>query len=321
VGYGLADVAKRYLNVTITKDTRGDFFKLQSEPFTDEQIRYAAKDVEHLHDIAKKQYVELAKYDLLYAVNIENQAVKALADIEYNGMFLDPAAWRKNAIDFEEALHKTIFDLDSFILNNPSLGYSPVNFGHDLFSEPTRMLNINYASPKQVLDLLNRCGLKPPNTNDRELNKLSKKHAIIPLLQAYRKAAKIVSTYGLSFLNNINTTTGRVHSDFWQILDTYRISSNNPNLQNIPKENVFRTCFKPRPGYKWVSIDYQAQELRIMADLSGEDGFIDVLNRGEDLHCYAGSMMFKKPVTKQDKDLRNKAKTINFGIIFVAARS
>ena len=89
---------------------------------------------------------------------------------------------------------------------------------------------------------------------------------------------------------------------------------NAPNVQNIPAKNVFRNCFKARPGFKWVSIDYSGQELRIMADGSGEQGFIDVLNdKTQDLHCYAGSMMFKKPVTKEDKSLRDKAKTINFG--------
>jgi len=88
---------------------------------------------------------------------------------------------------------------------------------------------------------------------------------------------------------------------------------NSPNVQNIPGDNKFRNCFEAREGFMWVSSDYNGQELRLMADGSKESGFIDVLNRGEDLHCYAGSMMFKRTITKADKELRNKAKTINFG--------
>jgi DNA polymerase-1 len=88
---------------------------------------------------------------------------------------------------------------------------------------------------------------------------------------------------------------------------------NAPNMQNLPQDNKFRNCFVASPGYSWISIDYSAQELRLMADGSKEPGFMTVLNAGEDLHCYAGSMMFKRPITKADKDLRNKAKTINFG--------
>ena len=84
-------------------------------------------------------------------------------------------------------------------------------------------------------------------------------------------------------------------------------------MQNLPQDNKFRNCFVASPGFSWISIDYSAQELRLMADGSKEEGFINVLNAGEDLHCYAGSMMFKKTITKSDKELRNKAKTINFG--------
>ena len=110
----------------------------------------------------------------------------------------------------------------------------------------------------------------------------------------------------------------KIHTDFWQVKSTGRVSSgskdmNAPNMQNLPQDNKFRNCFVASPGYSWISIDYSAQELRLMADGSKEPGFINVLNAGEDLHCYAGSMMFKRTITKSDKELRNKAKTINFG--------
>jgi len=313
-GYGLAELTRRYENYVMSKDTRGEFFKLSDEPFSDEQIRYAATDVMYLHKIAAKQHNKLSEYGLLYAANLEFNAVKALSDIEYNGILLDKDLWLSNTRKYEEDLRLTIKKLDEIVLNDPTLKVHYRALGIlNLFDYEERQLDINYSSPIQVMSLLNKLDMYPPNTNSRELIKLKGKHPIVETLEEYREYAKVISTYGKSFLTNINKVTGRIHTDFWQVLNTYRISSNNPNLQNIPATKEFRNCFTPRKGYKWVSIDYSSQELRLMADYSEEPGFIDVLNRGEDLHCFAGSMMFKKPVTKQDKELRNKAKTINFG--------
>lgn len=312
-GYSLANVLKRYLDIELSKDTRGDFFKIEDEPFTDKQIEYAALDVKYLHPVAKLQHAALNKYGLSHAANVEFEVTKSFADIEYNGVYLDGEAWKSNYLEFKDNLAESVFKLDEFVITNPKLDYPISTFGEDLFNNKIRKLEINYASPKQVLLLLSKLGIDLPNTSNKELVKLSRAHPIIPLILDFRKSAKAVSTYGEKFLDNIDKVTGRVHTDFWQVLNTYRVSSNNPNLQNIPATNPFRNCFLPREGYSWVSIDYSSQELRLMADFSGEDGFIDALNRGEDLHCYAGSMMFKRTITKEDKELRTKAKTINFG--------
>jgi hypothetical protein len=188
----------------------------------------------------------------------------------------------------------------------------------DLFAENTRLTNINYGSPLQITRILHLLGFDVTDSNDRTLQKIAKKHEFCEVLQDYRGIKTIVERYGREFTGYINKHTNRVHTDFWQVLSTGRISSGNddmnaPNIQNIPRDNLFRNCFEARPGFKWISIDYSSQELRLMADGSGEEGFINVLNRGEDLHCYAGSMMFKRTITKADSELRNKAKTINFG--------
>lgn len=311
-GYSLQAVTERYLDIHLSKDTRGDFYKIESEPFTDKQVEYAALDVTYLHKIAEAQFKELEKYGLLYAADLEFKVTKAFADVEYNGMYLDPESWGHNAVAFEQKVLDLTYELDE-IIKASGLKYPVVSFGEDLFGEKIRELKINYNSPQQIKTLLSDLGISVENTNNRTLVTSKSRHAFIPKLIEYREASKRANTYGQAFLDNINPATGRIHSDFWQVLNTYRVSSNNPNLQNIPSTNEFRNCFKPRPGYKWVSIDYASQELRLMADFSEEPGFIDVLNRGEDLHCYAGSMMFKRTITKEDKDLRTKAKTINFG--------
>jgi DNA polymerase-1 len=318
-GYGLDKLAQRYLDVTLDKSTRGDFFRLNGEPFNTDQILYAARDVKYLHKIAELQYERVKKYNLEYCVNLENEVFKSLADIEYNGMTLNREKWLNNTNTFKQELDDLEAYLDKVITNEPLLQkFVPKYIQSNLFDEPERAIKINYASPLQIKDICNTLGYDIDSTNDRELTKLADKHEFFKVLQDYREKAKIISTYGEGFLDYINPNTNRVHTSFWQVLNTGRVSSgskddNAPNLQNIPAKNIFRNCFEARPGYLWVSIDYSGQELNLMADGSGEEGFIDVLNRGEDLHCYAGSLMFKKTITKADKDLRNKAKTINFG--------
>lgn len=318
-GYGLAILLKRYLNIDLDKETREDFFLLEDKPLTDKQIEYAALDVKYLHLLKEQQEIKLKEYNLEYCLSIENNVVKALADIEYNGIYLNKDKWLDTAIRADLQLLEIQRDLDLIIQQDNLLSqeYKPTGI-LNLFNYEERIYNINYSSPLQMKKLISILGYNIESTNDRELKKLTKEHKFFEKLQEYRKTAKIVSTYGEKFLKYINKTTGRVHTSFWQVLNTGRVSSgskddNAPNMQNIPGDNKFRNAFEARSGFLWISADYSGQELRLMADASNEKGFIDILNSGEDLHCYAGSMMFKKPITKQDKDLRNKAKTINFG--------
>lgn len=321
-GYGLAALTQRYCNVELSKQERGSFYKLTSSlPLTTAQILYASKDVKYLHDIMNQQLEKIIKYDLEYCLNLECEAIKSLADIELAGMEIDRERWLANSIEFEAKVKDLYNQLDNIVLNDPVLNpiYKPTYIQGNLFSFDVRELNINYSSPTQIKQLLEYLGITIESTEDRFLMTVKDRHKIIPVLRELRKAEKIVSTYGKDFLDSVNIYTGRIHTDFWPILNTGRVSSSEPNLQNIPKEDRFRNSFIPRKGYKWVSCDYQAQELRLMAEGSGEEGFIDILNKGEDLHCYVGTMMFRKPITKEDKEARNKAKTINFGKPYLLA--
>jgi DNA polymerase I-like protein with 3'-5' exonuclease and polymerase domains len=319
-GYGLKDLTNRYLNIDLDKTTRGDFYKLTSQPFTDKQIEYAALDVAYLHQIKELQHRKIRRYDLQYCVDLENEVVKALADIEYNGISFNVKAWLDNARQYEAKQKDIEGLLDTIVVGDPilSIHYKPKYVQTNLFDLPRRESNINYSSPSQIHKIFRELGYEVESTDDRTLSKYVDKHAFFKKLQEYREVSKIVSTYGEAFCEYINPHTMKIHTDFWQIKSTGRVSSgskdmNAPNMQNLPQDNKFRNCFIASPGFSWISIDYSAQELRLMADGSKEEGFINVLNAGEDLHCYAGSMMFKKTITKADKDLRNKAKTINFG--------
>ena len=313
-GYGLDALVNRYLQVDMSKKERDSFLNVGKKPFTEAQVNYGALDVAYLEEICDKQKILADLHDLNYCIALECEAVKAFGDIEYNGLLLDRTDWLKIADVKKQELETIQGELDLVINTEPKLKkFKPQVIQGNLFGIEERQVKVNYASPSQIKNIAHTLGFKVESTNDRELTKLAPKHKFFGTLQKYREVGKILSTYGESFLEYINSNTGRVHTDFWQVKDTGRVGSGNPNVQNIPADNIFRNCFKARPGFKWVSIDYSGQELRLMADASEEEGFIDVLNRGEDLHCYAGSMMFKREITKKDKDLRNKAKTINFG--------
>lgn len=315
-GTSLDALVKNYLGYEMEKETRGTFTSLHGEPLTERQIRYAGTDVAYLTRIKELQKRLIEKYDLWYAVDLANETVKSLADIEYNGMYLDKDEWMEIARQKQQELIKLELKMDRYLVDSEA-NYQPVYLGQDLFGEQTRVLDVNYGSPMQVKEMLNRLGMKVTSTDDRTLQKL-KSDDFVQLLLEHRKLAKKVSTYGEAFLKYIKDGTGRIHTDFWQIKNTFRLGSGNkkqnaPNVQNIPSANEYRNCFKPREGYSWLSIDYSSQELRLMADFSGEDKFIDALNEGKDLHCFAYNTMTGANITKKDKEKRTKAKLINFG--------
>lgn len=146
---------------------------------------------------------------------------------------------------------------------------------------------------------------------------------IVECLYAYKKISKYLSTYGQSFLDHINPVTGRIHQDIFQLgPDTGRVSSNNPNMQNIPKENRFRHGFRAQDelNYSMLTMDFSGAELRIIADGSKDPTMIECFLNGEDLHSKMGSIMFNVVVSKKENGhLRNKTKTVSFGLAYGAS--
>lgn len=218
-GYGLKDLAQRYLGVDLDKTTRGDFYKLTSQPFTDKQIEYAALDVAYLHKIKKIQSVAIEKYDLKYCVDLENEVVKALADIEFNGISFNINSWLKNAREYEHRQTSIQDELDNIIIFDSVLSpiYKPKYVQTNLFGLCGRKCTINYSSPSQILKIFKELGHTVDSTDDRTLSKYVNKHIFFKKLQEYREVAKIVSTYGEAFCDYINPHTKKIHTDFWQV--------------------------------------------------------------------------------------------------------
>lgn len=187
----------------------------------------------------------------------------------------------------------------------------------------------NVDSPKQLAEVLfDEIGLKPVKKNQRGystdarvLKELSSEHELPGLVLAYREYAKIKSTY-IDALPRMVAHDGRVHTSFNEMVTTTgRLSSSDPNLQNIPVRTEFgrniRTCFVPlREGEVFVSADYSQIELRLLAHLSGDEHLIDAFNSGEDFHARTASRVFGVAVDEVTPELRSRAKAVNFGIVY-----
>ncbi|MEO5676043.1 MAG: DNA polymerase I, partial [Usitatibacter sp.] len=196
---------------------------------------------------------------------------------------------------------------------------------HELAGGP-----FNLGSPKQLAEILfDRLKLKvvkktpsgAPSTDEEVLEKLAEDHPLCRTLLDHRSVSKLKSTYTDKLPKMVHPRTGRVHTNYAQaVAVTGRLSSNDPNLQNIPVRTAegrrIREAFIASPGSKIVSADYSQIELRIMAHLSGDLGLVDAFSRGEDVHRHTAAEVFDTPVADVTSEQRRYAKVINFGLIY-----
>lgn len=322
-----------YLGVDMDKSVRG---KIIQTGLTEDVIVYAAGDVSYLGKIRDKQLVELEKKGLLKAIDFENEFVKCLAYIEYCGAKLDVDKWKiKMATDLNN-LEKYEAELNEWVEESEYFSkYCSVNIQGDLFNgfDTKPRCHINWTSSQQVIPLFEELGL-----NLRVLDKKTKhykksvdikvvepqasKSPLIPIYIKYKKAAIIVNTFGQKFLNLINPVTGRIHANFNQLgTDTGRLSSTEPNLQNLPHDAQTRACFVSDTGNKWISADYSGQESYLMASMANDEAMLEELTNGSgDLHSLTAKMVFQqiprdmplKDIKKNFKDLRQEAKGYEF---------
>jgi len=335
-GYSLAALCKRYLEVELDKSVRNQFVNLGGRPFTDKQIQYGADDVIYLCRIREMQLVKVAHHKLQTVVDLENEACLSFSDMEYEGMDVVRDEWLKLAVRGEEEANTVRQKLDDMLLADSRLKeFKKLSIQGDLFlsEDQLRKVAINWDSPKQVLEVFKKLDKDIPSVDSKDLLKYLNSYPIIRQYISYKQQMKLVSSYGRGFFKHASSD-GRIRTDFTQIVDTGRVSSSNPNMQNIPGTNEYRNCFRAPEGWVFVSSDYSSQELNVIAFGSKDPVWLAALEKGQDLHSVCAALVYGKAwddVAEPDcafmerkakckcaahGKMRKSIKSVNFGLAY-----
>ena len=340
----------------IDKSIRMGFLTIGDRPFTEAQILYGADDILYPIEIRKRQRLGYMGYNPKQVVDIENEFCLVLADIELKGITFNKQQWLdtydKNLLVFNSRKKK----LDDWVIQNfknNSKFCSPP----DLF-DPNPKCLIEWSSSKQVVALMKELGYCPQekSKSTKYLEYTVGAKALLKLLPAkykefysegketdivdpkkdlilnyllFKTSEQACTTFGKDFLKYVHPITGRLHSSYRQIINTGRMSSKNPNLQNIPAEADYRKAFIAPDGFALLNADYSSQESRVLAEVSGDEAMINFFNdghpiHGSDYHCFTATKMFSLMrndpnliITKKTHpDERNAAKSISFKIAY-----
>ena len=302
----LVSLSRKYLGLELSKEIRKTF-ENHLRDFTKKQLDYAATDVLVLFPIYEVQKARLEKERLEKIASLEFKLVPVVSEMELRGFLIDVERWRRAIDDYRRKAKEVDQKMQEEL--RP---YSRAT-QKDLFGNHANVVNLN--SPSQIMEAFRRVGLDLPSTGEEILARHD--HPLAKLLLEYREYEKIISAFGDNLLAKINPKTGRIHPDYMQIgADTGRFACSNPNLQQIPTDSLFRSCFIASPDHKLVVADYSQIELRIMAELSEDPVFMKAFREDQDLHALTASQMFGIPLDQITKERRFQAKSINFGLMY-----
>ena len=296
------------IETLIGKKGKGQLSMRQVPPL--EQKEYAVEDTDVTLQLKNIFEQQLQKYNAekLFS-QIESPLVQVLADMELEGIRIDVPFLKSLSDDIE----KDIFSLQQAVYEQAGETFnlsSPKQLGDILFeklkliSKPKKTKTGQYATSEEIL------------------SELAPKHKIVANVLEYRQLQKLQSTYIDALPKEVNSTTGRVHTTYMQaVTATGRLSSNNPNLQNIPirteRGQQIRKAFVPRnEDYTLLSADYSQIELRVIAALSGEKNMIEAFLQNQDIHRSTAAKVFNVDIQSVTREQRSHAKTVNFGIIY-----
>lgn len=307
----LKTIAKKYLGLTLDKTVRESFADPTSMSmygkFTKEQLEYAARDAQILYQIFNMQLKKLQSENLMEVAKLEFSLVPVIGEMEIRGNLIDQVKWREHIRQMQISRD----EINSSI--QADLKPLSRHIQADLFGGEDDVINLD--SPLQLLGAFKKLGVDIPSTGEGVLSQTE--HPLAKKVLEYRGFEKMITAFGESLLEKINPVTGRLHPDFLQLgADTGRFACNNPNLQQIPQDSAFRSCFIPTPGYKMITADYSQIELRILAEYSGDPTFLKAFAEDIDLHTLTASQIYKIPIESVDKKMRQAAKTINFGLMY-----
>ena len=274
-----------------------------------EVYEYACEDADitlRLKNVLEPKLKEADVEQLFW--EIEMPLVRVLAEMEMNGVVIDTRQLQETSRLFTERLID--IEKEIYLLAGESFNISsPKQVGDILFGK------------LQIIDKPKKTKTGQYVTSEEVLQRLRSKHQIVDSILKYRGLKKLLGTYIDALPKLINPRTGHIHTSFNQtVTATGRLSSSDPNLQNIPVRGEdgkeIRKCFIPEPGCLFFSADYSQIELRVMAHLSGDENMIRAFSEGHDIHAATASTIYKKPIADISRDERTKSKRANFGIIY-----
>ncbi len=316
--YSLEEIARQYLNLDIAEYTSNEekqevqtsLFDIpeSSQEETGEKANFESAIKAYVIGKSKDKLIEeLKKQEELDLFNdIEMPVAQILAEMQWEGMYID----EKELIKYGNNLKEHIEELRI-----------------DIYKLADEEFNINSTKQLGVI-LFEKLGLKPSkktksgySTDVDALEKLKGEHPIIEKILEYRQLVKLNSTYVEGMIPFINIKTRRIHTFFHQtVTATGRLSSTEPNLQNIPTRTELgkklRKVFKPAKGKVFLDADYSQVELRVLAHMANDEIMVEAFNTNADIHTISASQVFKVPVEEVSKQLRSRAKAVNFGIVY-----
>jgi len=305
--HGLEAVAGRYLNETVDKTQRLSDWDFE---LSEAQLEYAARDAAVLLPLRERLIERLKAESLVKVAQLEFECVMTVVDIELAGFFMHKDRWLDQLAIVEKRRTELAEQLQQVLAVESSQG--------SLFGGPQRE-DLNLDSHQQLTQALSRLGIPvPDSTRNWKMQPLAAQYPVIGTLLEYRTVQKALTSYGENMIELINPLTKRLHADFRQIgAPTGRFACTNPNIQQVPHAVEYRRCFSGYPeNRKLVIADYSQIELRILAEFSGDQGFIDAFNSGADLHRVTASQVFNASLDQVTKEQRDFAKRLNFGVVY-----
>ena len=305
--HGLETVASRYLNEAVDKTERLSNWNFE---LSEAQLEYAARDAAVLLPLREKLVERVKNESLVKCAQLEFECVMTVVDIELAGFYMHKDRWLEQLAIVEKKRTELAEKLQDVLAEESSQG--------SLFGGPQRD-DINLDSHLQVNQALTRLGIPvPDSTRNWKLQPLAAQYPVVELLLEYRTVQKALTSYGQNMIELINPVTKRLHADFRQIgAPTGRFACTNPNIQQVPHSVEYRRCFSGYPtSRKLVIADYSQIELRILAEFSGDRGFMQAFNSGADLHRVTASQVFNVGLDQVSKEQRDFAKRLNFGVVY-----
>ena len=305
VKHKLSEIAMQFLNVdinTLIPEKQINLFEQTNDDKS--EIGIYVLTIKKLYEITRKKLEEEGSLKLFDEIEIP--LITVLGEIQYNGMLVD----KQELINFGKELKEKINSLTSEIYELA---------GEEFNINSTQQLgNILFEKMKLPGAKKNKKGY---STDVAILEKIRLAHPIVEKILEYRTISKLNSTYVEGMIPYINPKTGRIHSYFHQtITATGRISSTEPNLQNIPSRDEFgrniKKAFKPQEGYVYIDADYSQIELRVLSHIAKDNNMINAFKNDEDIHREVASRVFNIPMEEVTKEQRRRAKAVNFGIVY-----